>query len=50
MMLKDRNGPVFLDELSLERGASSIEIIPEYSIRCMAAEEEIFGKVEAACR
>ena len=49
-MLKDRNGPVFLDELSLERGASSIEIIPEYSIRCMAAEEEIFGKVEAACR
>ena len=40
-MLKDQNGPVFLDELSPERGISNTEIIPEYSIRCMAAEEEI---------
>lgn len=43
-MLKDKNGPIFLDELSPDRGSSDIGITPVYSIMCMAAETELEEK------
>ena len=38
-MLKDKNGPVYLDELDPDRGNMNIEIFPECGIMCYLAQK-----------
>lgn len=38
-MLKDKNGPVYLDELDPDRGDMNTEIFPECGIMCYLAQE-----------
>lgn len=39
-ILKDRNGPIYLDELDPTRGKMNIEVFPECGIMCYLAETE----------
>ena len=38
-MLKDKNGPVYLDELDSDRGDMNTEIFPECGIMCYLAQK-----------
>lgn len=40
-MLKDQNGPVFLDELDPNRGNMNLEVFPECSVMCYIAQSEV---------
>ena len=39
-ILKDRNGPIYLDELEPTRGSMDMEVFPECGIMCYLAESE----------
>ena len=42
-MLKDKNGPIYLDELDPDRGNMNMEIMPECGISCYLASLEMKG-------
>jgi len=39
-ILKDKNGPVYLDELAEDRGNMDTEIFPDCGIMCYLAEKK----------